>query len=117
MLVVVGRDIFTAVELLADDGISDPRFIQNLAHSGSSFGVDVQHAMDDVAAFAGEQPENPPGSSDDFLRPVWDADTRDGKLWGVRAYRLGIRRIISLVSRAALRLAIIVGQEFSSRHR
>lgn len=54
MFMVAGWDMFTAVELLADDGIGDPRFVQNLAHSGSRFGVDVQHAVDDVAAFAGE---------------------------------------------------------------
>lgn len=54
MLVVAGWDVFTAIELLANDGIGDPRFVQNLAHSGSSFGVNVQHAVDDVAAFAGE---------------------------------------------------------------
>lgn len=117
MLVIAGRNMFAAVELLADDSIGDPWFIQNLAHSGSRFGVNVQHAVDDVAAFAGEQPENPPGSPNDLLGPVGNADARDGKLWGVRAYRLGIRRITSVVSRAALRLAIIIGQEFSSRHR
>lgn len=67
MLVVAGWDNFAAVDLLADDGVGDPWLVQDLAHSGTRPGVDVQHAMDDVAAFAREQPENPPRSSNNFF--------------------------------------------------
>lgn len=117
MFVVAGWDDFTAVDLLANDGIGNPWLLQNLAHSGSRLGVDVQHAMDDVAAFAGEQPENPPGSSNDFFRPVGHADARDWKLWQVGACSRGGIRILPLVPAAALRLGIVIGQKFSSSHR
>lgn len=66
MPVVVGADHMPAV-LAADDRVCHPRIVQDVAHGGSLFGVQIQHPPYDVSALPRKQPEDAPWAADHLL--------------------------------------------------
>lgn len=64
---VVCTDDFTALELLAHRSRLDPLILHDLLKRRPLFRVDLEHASDDVAALAGEKPEQTPRTLDGLL--------------------------------------------------
>lgn len=95
MLVVSSGHHVSVIHLLADDRVCHPRLFQNLTHPSTSFGIDVQHAMNDVPTFSGEQTKNSPRTSDDLLFVGCNVDAGDWELF-LLGWR-GISRILPLV--------------------